>query len=293
MKFGLCLPNYGLATSPQAILQVAQAAEAAGYDSVWTTDHILVPQKYGQPYGHLIEALMTLGYLAGVTQRVTLATSVIVLPQRDPILLAKQVAALDQLSGGRALLGVGVGWIEEEYRFLRTDFKQRGRIADEWLQVIRTLWTEKHPSFTGQWINFNDTTFEPKPIQAGGVPIHVGGRSDAAAHRAALWGDGWHPTNLEPEALAQGVVKLRQWAGERPVSVSMRGHIAMAGHSPAAEDNNVWPIAGSTPAIIERIEAYAGAGLEYLVCYFKHQTAADILAQLELFAAEVMPVFQK
>jgi probable F420-dependent oxidoreductase len=293
MKFGLCLPNYGLATSPQAILQVAQAAEAAGYDSVWTTDHILVPQKYGQPYGHLIEALMTLGYLAGVTQRVTLATSVIVLPQRDPILLAKQVAALDQLSGGRALLGVGVGWIEEEYRFLRTDFKQRGRIADEWLQVIHTLWTEEHPSFTGQWINFNDTTFEPKPIQVGGVPIHVGGRSDAAAHRAALWGDGWHPTNLEPEALARGVVKLRQWAGERPVSVSMRGHIAMAGHSPAAEDSNVWPIAGSTPAIIERIEAYASAGLDSLVCYFKHQTVADILAQLELFAAEVMPVFQK
>src|SRR5688500_366202 len=98
MKFGVCLPNYGPATSPQAITQVAQAAEAAGYASVWTTDHILVPQKYGQPYGNLIEALMSLSYLAGVTQRVTLATSVIVLPQRDPILVAKQVAALDQLS---------------------------------------------------------------------------------------------------------------------------------------------------------------------------------------------------
>ncbi|MCK6626465.1 MAG: TIGR03619 family F420-dependent LLM class oxidoreductase [Anaerolineae bacterium] len=293
MKFGLCLPNYGLATSPQAILQVAQAAEAAGYDSVWATDHLLVPRKYGQPYGNLIEALVTLGYLASVTQRVALATSVIVLPQRDPILVAKQVAAIDQLSGGRALLGVGVGWIEEEYRFLRTDFRQRGRIADEWLQVIRTLWTEEQPAFAGQWINFSETMFEPKPIQAGGVPIYIGGKSEAAIRRAVQWGDGWHPTNLEPETLAEGVAKLRQWAGERHLTVSMRGHIAMAGHSPAAEDNNVWPIVGSTAAIIERIGAYAGAGLEYLICYFKHQTAGDILGQLEQFATEVIPVFQK
>jgi probable F420-dependent oxidoreductase len=293
MKFGICLPNYGPATSPQAILQVAQAAEAAGYDSVWTTDHLLVPQKYGQPYGNLIEALVSLAYLAGVTQRVILATSVIVLPQRDPILVAKQMTALDQLSGGRALLGVGVGWIEEEYRFLRADFKQRGQVADEWLKVIRTLWLEERPAFAGQWLNFSDTMFEPKPVQAGGVPIYVGGKSEAAIRRAAQLGDGWHPTNLEPEALAQGVVKLRQWAGKRPVTVSLRGHVAIADHSPTAEDNNVWPIAGSTAAIIERIETYAEVGLEYLICYFKHQTTGDILAQLELFAAEVMPSFQE
>jgi probable F420-dependent oxidoreductase len=292
MKFGVCLPNYGPATSAAAIGQVAQTAEAAGYDSVWATDHILVPEKYGQPYGHIIEAFITLGYLAGVTKNLTLATSILVLPQRDPLLVARQVAAIDQLSGGRTILGVGVGWIEEEFQFLRTDFRRRGRIIDEWIQVLRTVWSEARPTFHGNWIDFENTVFEPKPVQPNGPPIYIGGKSDAAIRRAAQLGEGWHPTNFEPDELAAGIAKLRQWAGDRPVKVTLRGHVAIEGYCNSGTDNNVWPINGSTAAIIDHLGVYTEAGLEYLVCYFKHQTVGEFLAQLEIFAKEVMPVFR-
>lgn len=296
MKFGVCLPNYGPATSPETILQVARAAEAAGYDSVWATDHILVPIKHSATFGHIIETLVTLAYLAGVTQRVTLATSILVLPQRDPILVAKQMAAIDQLSGGRTLLGVGVGWMEEEFGYLRTRFNQRGRITDEWIQVMRTLWKEDRPAFHGTWISFEDTKFEPKPIQSGGPPIYVAGSSDAAIHRAATLGDGWHPSGLSPENLAAGVARLREWAGERPMAVSLRGHIAISGEGGTYRSSSGalhQRIGGPASAIMDRLAVYAEAGLEHLVCYFAHQTASDLLAQLETFAAEVIPAFRE
>lgn len=293
MKFGVCLPNYGPAVSPEAVGRMAQAAEAAGYHSVWTTDHILVPSEYAQPYGHMIEALISLGYLAGLTERVKLATSVLVLPQRDPILVAKQVAAIDLLSNGRAVLGVGVGWIEAEYRFMRTPFKQRGRIADEWIAVIRALWTEESPAFAGEWISFADTTFEPKPVQPGGVPIIVGGKSAAAIRRAARLGDGWHPTNFSLDELATGLAQLAQLSGGRAIPTSMRCNVSLdLPGQPHQPDDSPWPVSGSAQAAIDQIGRYAELGLDELVCYFKGDTAAALLAQLEAFAAQVMPAFQ-
>lgn len=292
MKFGLCLPNYGPPASPQAVLQAAQAAELAGYDSVWVTDHILAPAQYHDPYGMMLEALITLGYLAGVTQKITLASSIIVLPQREPVLVARQVAAIDQFSNGRMLLGVGVGWMADEFRFLRADFKNRGRMADEWIAVMRTLWAEEQPAFAGQWVNFDHAKFEPKPAQPNGVPIHIGGKSEAAIRRAARLGDGWHPTNYTPEQLAAGLKKLREWSNDRPLEISMRGNTAVDRSGRKPNDSSPWPFSGTPAEVIDRIGVYADAGMEHLVCYFNHQTAADILNQLELFAAEVMPAFR-
>ena len=130
MKFGVFLPSHGPAKSPQSVHQVAQAAEQAGYDSLWAADHVLVHQRFSDFC--MIETFVTLGYVAAITDTVTLGTTVLVLPQRDPILAAKQAAAVDQYSNGRLILGIGVGWMEDEYRYLRTDFTQRGRMMDEW-----------------------------------------------------------------------------------------------------------------------------------------------------------------
>lgn len=292
MKFGLCLPNYGPATSPEAIRRVARLADDAGYDSVWTTDHVLVPAKHGDTFGRIIESLVTLGYLAGITENVALCTSVLVIPQRDPILIAKQVTAIDKLSDGRVILGVGVGWMREEYRFLRTNFHERGRIADEWIAVMRQLWTQERPSFHGEWIEFDEAVFEPKPAQAGGPPIYVGGSSDAAIRRAATLGDGWHPVGLEPAALAAGVEKLREWSQRDDLVVSLRGHVAMGASSSVYESSSGsrrYRLAGSPDEIAAAIANYADAGLNHLVCYFAHDTADQLVEQVEGFARDVMP----
>ncbi len=295
MKFGVCIPNYGPATSPEAIARVAKAAEEAGYDSIWTTDHILVPEQHSPTFGRVIEALIALGYAAGITRTIALGTSVIVLPQRDPILVAKQVAAIDQLSGGRTILGIGVGWMEEEFRFLRADFHRRGRVMDEWIRVMRTLWTEERPTFHGRWVQFENTVFEPKPVQSGGPPLYIGGSSDAAIRRAATLGDGWHPVGLGPDDLAAGVAKLRQWAEGRPVTVSLRGHVALdrpGGVVQSSSGARHQRIGGPPSAVIDTLGVYAEAGLEYLVCYFAHQTLEELLTQVERFAVEVMPAFR-
>ena len=170
MKFGVFLPSHGPAKSPQAVKQVAQAAEQAGFDSLWAADHVLVHERFSDFC--MIETFVTLGYVAAVTETITLGTTVLVLPQRDPILAAKQAAAVDQYSDGRLILGIGVGWMEDEYRYLRTDFSQRGRMMDEWIDVMRVLWSEEQPAFQGEWISFEESAFEPKPAQEGWSPAH-------------------------------------------------------------------------------------------------------------------------
>jgi probable F420-dependent oxidoreductase len=291
MKSGICLPNYGPATGAAAIRQVATAAEAAGYDSVWATDHILVPEKHAATFGQVIEVLVTLGYLAAVTDRLSLGTSILVLPQRDPILVAKQAAAVDQLSGGRLILGVGAGWMAGEFDNLGVDFRRRGRMMDEWLRLMRTLWTEPKPAFEGEWFRFAGTVFEPKPIQAGGPPLWIGGNSDAAMRRAATLGDAWHPGGLDPAALATEAGRLRQMAGDRAVEVTLRLVVDLDSESKRqmTERGGRLRLGGPPQAIVDTLQEYAAAGLDHLVVYFEHRTAAELRDQLERFAAGVMP----
>ena len=287
MKFGVFLPSHGPAKSVQAVKQVAQAAEQAGFDSLWAADHILVHEQHSDH--SMIETFVTLGYVAAITERVTLGTTVLVLPQRDPILAAKQAASVDQYSNGRLILGVGVGWMEEEYGYLRTDFRQRGRIMDEWIDVMRVLWNEDQPTFRGEWISFEESLFEPRPVQEGGPPLTIGGVSDAAIRRAATRGDGWQPIHVEPEVVAAGVAKLRAWANGKPKRVIFHSRAEIGeGADPA-----VTPICGSISAIIDRIGRYAEAGVEHMLFDFYTCTTADaIQSQLETIASEVFPVHQ-
>jgi probable F420-dependent oxidoreductase len=191
VHLGVILPNYGEGSTPDRIRRTAELAEELGYDSVWATEHIIVGPEGVDPYGRVYAPLVTLGWLAGVTERVFLGTSIVLVPLHHPIHLAKEVATLQELSRGRVLLGVGMGWHEDEYRFLGVDFRGRGRRGNEAIRLMQALWKGER-SFQGRNWSFEDATFAPLPDP---IPeIWVGGSSAPAIRRALELGDVWHPT---------------------------------------------------------------------------------------------------
>lgn len=304
MDFGICLPNFpfGVQPSKESIVAVAQAAEAFNYDSVWVSDHILV-SKDKPRYGYIYEAVTTLAYIAGVTQRIRLGTSILVLPQRSAILAAKQLATLDDLSGGRVIAGIGVGWMEDEFNNLGADFHRRGRHTDEALRVMQTLWQDDDPQFEGEFYSFKDVLFGPKPLQPGGPPIWVGGNSEAAFRRIAILGNGWHADDVELEQLKATAQRLRATAAEqgRSVEITLRRTVDLR---PAAAEAGLlatpttgggiktgrWPgsstgaLTGSLDQVTSFINQVAEAGVSHFIFQFEHSTQPEHLAQIELFA---------
>jgi len=191
VHLGVILPNFGRDSSPERIRRFTEAAEELGFDSVWTTEHIVVGPEGVDPYGRLYDSLVTLGWIAGWTERVGLGTSIVLLPLHNPFQLAKQVATLQQLSGGRFTLGVGIGWHRDEYDFMGVEFEGRGRRADEAIRLIRALWSGER-SFEGRYWSYRDATAEPHPSPQ--PEIWVGGSSPRAIRRALELGDVWHPS---------------------------------------------------------------------------------------------------
>lgn len=187
----MILPNYGAASSVDGIRRVAEAAEELGFDSVWTTEHIIVGPEAVDPYGRVYDPLVTLAWIAGWTQRIGLGTSIVLVPLHNPMHLAKEVATLQELSGGRVTLGVGMGWHKDEYDFMGVEFAGRGRRADEEIRIMRALWSGER-SFEGDHWSFHDATFEPLPSPQ--PEIWVGGSSARAIRRARELGDAWHPS---------------------------------------------------------------------------------------------------
>jgi probable F420-dependent oxidoreductase len=191
VHFGVILPNYGSGSSVDGIRRVAETAEELGFDSVWTTEHIIVGPEAVDPYGRVYDPLVTLGWIAGWTQRIGLGTSIVLVPLHNPMHLAKEVATLQELSGGRVTLGVGMGWHKDEYDFMGVQFAGRGRRADEEIRIMRALWSGER-SFEGDHWSFHDATFEPRPSPQ--PEIWVGGSSARAIRRARELGDAWHPS---------------------------------------------------------------------------------------------------
>jgi probable F420-dependent oxidoreductase len=197
VHLGVILPNYGDDSSPAGIRRVAEAAEELGFDSVWTTEHVIVGPEGVDPYGRVYDPLVTLGWIAGFTERVGLGTSIVLVPLHNPIHLAKEAATLQELSGGRLRLGVGLGWHEDEFRFMGVPFAGRGRRTDESLRVVQALWAGDR-SFQGEHWSFEDATFAPLPDPP--PELWVGGSSDRAIRRARELGDVWHPSRRsDPE----------------------------------------------------------------------------------------------
>jgi probable F420-dependent oxidoreductase len=217
MKLGLIFANSGPFANPQLFTHLAQAAEQFGFESIWTVEHVVIPQDFKSPYPYspngkipgneeapISDPLLPLAYAAAITKNLKLGTGVMILPQRHPLYVAKEVATLDVLSNGRVLLGIGSGWLKEEFDSLGLDFHKRGARTDEAIKSLRALWSpEASSSFHGKHFNFGPVKCFPKPAQKGGVPIVIGGHSPAAAKRAGRYGDGFFPAIGEPDKLKE------------------------------------------------------------------------------------------
>jgi probable F420-dependent oxidoreductase len=206
MKIGIASIGLGPFSVPDIMAHVARTAEQCGFESLWAPDHSAIPDGHqtkcpytpdgeipGGPDAPLVEPISALSFVAGLTSKLKLGTGVMILPQRHPLYVAKELGTLDLISTGRAILGIGSGWCAEEFGALGLDFRQRGKRTDEAIQALRVLWRDDPSTFEGTHFSFQRIRSFPKPVQKGGVPILVGGHSRAAARRAARYGDGFYP----------------------------------------------------------------------------------------------------
>ena len=210
MKFGVCVPNYGETLSVEGIRAVGMEAEKLGYDSIWTTDHLLMPKNSGTPYERIVDAISTLVYLAPLTSRVKLGISSLILGMRNPVVVAKQLASLDAFSGGRVLVAMASGWNENEFSFVGSDFHTRGKRLDEGIRLIQSLWNGES-EFQSKILSqkFKEAVFEPKPVSKK-LEIWIGGASEAAMKRAITLGDAWHPNLYPIDAFTKLVSQFRE-----------------------------------------------------------------------------------
>ena len=293
MKIGYSLSNNQGMEDIQGVIDLAVGAEELGFDSVWASEHVFnvsyVYDRIGdKPY---YEPLTVLTYVAAVTSTIGLGTSVLVLPYHNPIRLAKVAATLDVLSGGRVMLGVGVGVIEEELEAMGSPFAERGAISDEMIAVMKELWTKDDPSFLGKYHSFSGMKFTPKPVQKPHIPIIIGGTSKAAVRRAARSGTVWHPTALSPQALAEGMDYLNEQAvkaGRDPSEISVSISAAIGN----THNHNRYSLGEDPEEILERSQKYQEMGLERLVVSPNTRDQTQLRPFMEMLAEVVIPAVQ-
>jgi probable F420-dependent oxidoreductase len=266
VKFDLWVPTASPMTTPHMLEMLAVSAEERAIATVWVGEHVVLFEQYGSHYPYaedgripapsgtgLLEPMVTLSYLAARTSTVRLGTAMLLLPQRNPVYVAKEVSSLDWLSGGRVDLGVGVGWLREEFDALNVPWERRGRRTDEYLEVLRTLWCDPTSSYHGKTYDLPDCEMYPKPVQQPHPPIHIGGETPAALRRAARMGQGWHTFNRSPEELAAGLQELDV-------------HLEEAGRSRDDLRITVCPYFNRLTA--DGVEAYAEAGADAVAALF-------------------------
>ncbi len=279
MKFDLWMPTANPMTTPELLDKVAAESEDRGISTLWVGEHVVLFEEYASSYPYaadgripapsgsgLLEPIVTLTYLAARTSTVRLGTAMLLLPQRNPVYTAKEVATLDWLSGGRVDLGIGVGWLKEEFDALNVPWERRGRRTDEYVEVLRTLWCDNPSSFTGETYTLLECEMFPKPIQQPHPPIHVGGETDAALRRAARISQGWHTFNRSPAELAEGLARLDPF-------------LEAAGRSRDDLRITVCPYFNAlTPELVEQ---YAEAGADAVSALFFCFSADDVESTFE------------
>ncbi|MDX1431065.1 MAG: LLM class F420-dependent oxidoreductase [Gammaproteobacteria bacterium] len=304
MKFGFSLVVRGADATPDTFSRMAERAEALALDSLWLSAHVILPPQVKSGYTLIPgrkhaehwkecywEPFTVLGYLSARTSRLTLGTSVTIVPMHNPFELAKQVAEIDCLSGGRFVFGIGVGWFEEEFEVLGQNFRNRGARTNEALELMRALWAPDPVSFAGKHYKVADARFSPKPVQRPGPPIWVAGGSEAAIRRAARYGDAWHPVRLTPDQLAAARGTLAQEvsaAGRAPGSVSIAMKLPLV-FQDGAPGKDQYPTQGRAQDIVSGIERYRELGAEHFVFDPVPETLASALDTMERFANEVRP----
>ena len=296
MKYGFTLPGRGPLAAPEKLGIIAKKGEELGFDALLTGDHILVPRNISSPYpyteggefpgspsGESMEQITLLSYIAGQTSRIRLVTSVLIVPHRNPLIAAKALATLDVLSGGRLVVGVGVGWMKEEFQALGLPpFEERGAVTDEYIRAFKVLWTEDNPGFEGKYISFDDISFLPKPVQKPHPPIWVGGESRPALRRTAELANGWYPLGSNPtfpmgtpEQLKAGMERLAQYAqrfGRDPSEIETiyRTHQFDLKKEAAGPDRS--PFVGDAAQVAGDIGRYKDMGVTSMVWDFLRQT---------------------
>ena len=268
MKVGVNLINFGPGANPESLARTVQLVEALGYHLLMTSDHIAVTPDVGTRYpAPFYEPLTTLGWLAGVTRTLEIGTTVIILPYRSPLEIARAGANVDQLSGGRFILGVGVGWAEQEFDALGVPFNRRGAVTDDYLEAIKSLWSQDVASYRGRFVSFSDVDTAPRPIQKPHPPIWVGGPSDAAMRRAARYGDAWHPIRIRvSEFRDRDIPRLRDIAAreQRPTPALCPRIRLRITDQPMPEDQRIAG-EGSMDQIRRDLEGLESLGCQYVL----------------------------
>jgi probable F420-dependent oxidoreductase len=282
MEIGLFVPLGNGNATADVLRTLGRGAEARGFESIWVAEHVVMFDDYDSQYPYadngrfpgggdtgLLEPLTALTYLAAVTERIRLGTGICLVPQRNPVYTAKQVVDLDNLSGGRVDFGIGVGWLKEEFDVVAAPFAHRGARTDEYLQVMRALWTDDPSSFDGDHYQLRECRMYPKPVQSPHPPIHVGGESDAALRRVARHGQGWYTFNRKPEELDEPLERLDQL-------------LAAEGRSREDIELSVCPYL--QPLEDGAVEAYAERGVDRLVLLCLAFTVEMLESQLDTLA---------
>jgi probable F420-dependent oxidoreductase len=304
MKFGFSLVVRGNEATPETFARMAEKAEALELDALWCSAHVIIPPQVTSGYVMIPglkhpeywkerywEPFTVLSYLAGLTSRIKLGTSVVVMPMHNPFELAKQVAEVDQLSGGRFVFGIGVGWFEEEFRVLGQDFHNRGARTNEGLALMRSLWGKDPVTFKGDHYSVENAYFAPKPVQQPSPPIWVAGSSKAALRRTARYGDVWHPARPRYDTLQASRAELDGYLeqeGRSPgsVEIGVKCHVVFQS-GPAREDQP--PTHGRAGDIADAIKRYRDLGVSQFVLDVLPESQAVALDTMERFAQEVRP----
>ena len=308
MQYGFCLPN---TMDGDELCRFAQKAEELEFESVWIGDHIVLPTAPTNQYPYtddgsfrrphdapFLETLTILAYVAACTSTIRIGSTVVIVPYRNPILQAKIFASLDVLSKGRAVCGVGVGWLEKEFETLDVPYSERGPMTNEWLEIFTNLWTEQEPAYSGDYYSYDGIFFEPKPVQQPRIPIWVGGHTRRALRRTAKYGDAWHPSRQTPEYVTRNLPYLYQQVeaeGRSPddITISLKRslHISDIGvsGSGSGNENAGAGISARTQTVIDDIKKCADIGIHQLTYDFPTNDIEECIRILEHFAEKVAP----
>ena len=318
MDYGLGIPNRGPLAKPDALVALARHGEELGFSYISTGDHLVIPRdiKSRYPYsetgefpggqgGECLEQLTVLSYRAGQTSTIRLLTSVMVLPHRGAVYIAKTLASIDVLSGGRLTLGCGVGWMREEFEAIGAPpYDERGAVSTEYIQVFKELWTSDNPKFEGKYCRFSNISFLPKPLQKPHPPIWVGGESPPALRRAAEVGNGWFPIGNNPrfplqtpEQYSKALERLWRYAedhGRDPSELELAFSVGWYDEQKAQvlPDGQRRSFTGSAKQIAEDVRAFEKLGVGHIMLNFQASTLEATLERMNYFAREIIPLIK-
>jgi len=309
MRYGFYLPTRGPLANRQDLSAILKTAEQLGFSSTMIADHIILPTKIESAYpytvkgnfvsdGECFEQLSLMAFVAGHTERLRIVSSVMIVPHRNPVFNAKALATIDVLSGGRVTVGIGVGWMEEEFKALRAaDFAKRGAVTDEYIDIFRKLWTGTPVAYNGKYYSFDEVVCQPKPLQPSGPPIWVGGHSNPALRRVARLGDGWHPVGataaspLPPDEMRQKLAAIeRLMAAEGrdfgKLHISYKAPVYDDGIPPKGENRRLFT--GGKDAVLEDIATFGGLGVHELVFDFRGTSLNECTDRMQQFGEDII-----